>query len=462
MLNLNTDTYNKTTSNPFASILAGIVALAATGGLFLWQKKKKKIGVGIKSVSIDLLDIESKLYNLDTTPISTLTWFKGDFSAVKPKLEKRLMLIVEKNPWLQGRIAFANCFKGTYKLSYCERSNGSSVNIDENFEFIPPEDSPLSRDTSFEELGFVMGDTGLMIKNGRDQPLFKVHIIPCSKNPNERFALVVQLSHTAGDGATYYKLLEMICSISEDCIERLEPVRITRTEEMQNALMGKEAGELFFSPGVLLRLVRGMIAEKLRGRKTYPRFRFLDPAKMQSIKDTAVKEKGIPSDVQFVSTNDVITSWFMSRIGCEPGFMGINWRNRLEGHTDIHAGNYEKAIFYQQKEDYASPALIRKSVMEYKRAVTKDVPGFWKMVTSKKCLSVVTNWTSFAKSNEIEGCEEEIHLPLFADPSFVSNFSLLIIFRAGDGRLGLFYLGNTPDGTNPLDDAPFTTIKDAD
>jgi hypothetical protein len=91
--------------------------------------------------------------------------------------------------------------------------------------------------------------------------------------------------------------------------------------------------------------------------------------------------------------------------------------------------------------------------------VTKDVPGFWKMVTSKKCLAVVTNWASFAKSNEIEGCEEEIHLPLLTDPSFCSNFYLLIIFRAGAGRVGLGYFGNTPDGTNPLDDAPFT-IKD--
>mmetsp|Transcript_8627 Transcript_8627/g.9487 ORF Transcript_8627/g.9487 Transcript_8627/m.9487 type:complete len:462 (+) Transcript_8627:162-1547(+) len=461
MLNLN-NTHNKITSNQSASIVCTL-AVAAAGGLFLWQKKKKKkIAVGNKTVSIDLLDFESKLYNLDTSPVASLTWFKGDFSVVKPKLEKRLMLIVEKNPWLQGRIVFSNCFKGTYKLSYCERSTGSSVNIDENLEFVPPEDSPLSRDTSFEELGVVMGDAGLIIKNGRYQPLFKVHIIPCSKNPHERFALVVQMSHMAGDGATYYKLLDMICSIGEDCIERLEPVRIMRTDEMQNAVMGgKESGELFTSPGVILRLVWGIIAEKLRGRKTYPRFRFLDPAKMQSLKDVSMKEKGMASDVQFVSTNDVITSWFMSRIRCEPGFMAINWRNRLEGHTDLHAGNYEKVIFYQ-KEDYASPALIRKSVMEYKRAVTKDVPGFWKMVTSKKCLAVVTNWASFAKSNEIEGCEEEIHLPLLTDPSFCLNLYFLIIFRAGAGRVGLCYFGNTPDGTNPLDDAPFTTIKDTD
>ena len=464
MFNLN-NTYNKiTTSSNTSGSIFGTVTVAVVGGfLFLWQKKKKKnIAVRSKTASIDLLGFESKLYNLDTPPVSTLTWFKGDFSAVKPKLEKRLMLVVEKNPWLKGRITIANCFKRTYTLSYTsERSDSSSVNIDENLEFVPPEDSPLSRDTSFGDLGVAIRDAGLTIKNGTDQPLFKVHIIPCSKSPSERFALLLQMTHVAGDGATYYKLLHMICSIGEDCIQRLEPVRIMRTDEMQEAAMGKESRGLLVSTGLLLRVVRGAIAEKLRGRKTYPRFRFLDPAKMQVLKDASMDERGVASDVQFVSTNDVITSWFMSRTGCGTGFMAINWRNRLEGHTDLHAGNYMDNIFYQ-KDDYTSPALIRKSMMEYKRAVTKDVPvpGVWKMVTSTRCVALVTNWVSLSKSNEIEGCEEEIHLPLYFNPSFVSQIHALTIFRAGAGRVGLCYLGNTPDGTNPLDDAPFI-IKDA-
>ena len=429
------------------------------------MEEKKRAAVGNnKTVSIDLLDIESTFYILDWPPIASLTWFEGDFSAMKPKLEKRLMLIVAKNPWLQGRIRITNYLKRTCSLSYCKISTPSSIDIDididENLEFIPPEDSPLSRDTPFESLGVTIRDAGLDIKNGRNQPVFKVNIIPCSKNPSKRFALLLQISHVVADGATYYKLLDMICSIGEDCIERLDPVRIMRTKELRIAAMGRLSSDLFLSSTGILHLVWGAIAEMLRGRKTYPCLRFLDPEKIQALKDAFIKEKqeGPTNDVQFVSTNDVITSWFMSRTSCEAGFMAINWRNRLEGHTDLHAGNYQSSIFYQ-KEDYASPALIRKSVMKGKPAVTQDLFGFWEILTSQSYRALVTNWASFSKSNEIEGCTEDIHLPLTLDPSFPSNLSNLIIFRAGAGRVGLYYLGNNPDGTNPLDDAPFI-IKD--
>jgi hypothetical protein len=468
MLNLSNNNKHITSSPTATSIAVGTaVAVAVAVGLLLWKKKmEKKIAIGRnknknnKTVTIDLLDFESTLYFLNLPPIDSLTWFEGDFSAMKPKLEKRLMLIVEKNPWLQGRIRITNYLKRTCSLSYCEHSPCTSIDIDENLKFVPPKDSPLSRDTPFEYLGVTIRDAGLVIKNGRNQPLFKVNIIPCSKNPYKRFALLLQMSHVVADGATYYKLLDMICSIGEDCIERLDPVRIMRTKEMQKAVTGKmqSAGPFTSSAGIF-HFLWGAIAEKLRGRKTYPCFRFLDPEKMQVLKDAFMKEKGVTNDVQFVSTNDIITSWFMSRTACGAGFMVMDWRNRLEGHTDLHAGNYTNNIFYQ-KEDYASPALIRKSVMTCKPAVTKDVPGFWKIVTSQSYRALVTNRASFAKSNEIEGCEEDIHLPLSLDPSFSSNLYLLIIFRADAGRVGLYYLGNTPDGTNPLDDAPFTMSKD--
>ncbi len=32
-----------------------------------------------EEVAIDLLDFESNLYKIDTPPVSSLTWFKGDF-----------------------------------------------------------------------------------------------------------------------------------------------------------------------------------------------------------------------------------------------------------------------------------------------------------------------------------------------------------------------------------------------
>jgi len=447
-------------------ILLGVLCIVVGLALFavIMRRQEKKANHDGNTVSLYLLETESMWYIADTPIISSLTWFKGDFTAAKSYIEKRLILIVNKNPWLQGRISITNFFKGTCKLSYVDHSIAGAttpininINIDENFYIVPPETSPLSRDSPFEDLGHILREApGLTIKNGRLQPLFKVTIIPCSKNPHERFALVLQMSHVAGDGATYYKLLDMICSIDgeDDSIVKLDPVRIIKTDELQKAAMGKEEALYSSSTRMGFRYVFGSFLDMLRRRRTYPRYAYVDPAKIKVAKDASIKEKGVTGNVPFVSTNDIITSWFMSRAGCADSLMAINWRNRLEGHTDLHAGNYGNVMLYQ-RDDHASPALIRKSLTNYKRAVTTkdELPGFWKTITTD--YSLVTNWSSFAESNEIQGCQEEIHLPIFCQPYGASTFQLMTVFRAGAGKVGLGYYGNSPDGTNLLDDAPF-------
>ena len=135
----------------------------------------------------------------------------------------------------------------------------------------------------------------------------------------------------------------------------------------------------------------------------------------------------------------------------------MNLRNRLEGHTDLHAGNYESVMYYR-KEDYASPALIRKSLTTLKRVVTKDkdLPAWYQDLGSRN--AVITNWSTFANSNEIEGCEEDIHIPLFNMIVFPISWKFLIIFRAGKGKIGLVSYQNSSDKTH-LEGCPFLMTK---
>ena len=83
--------------------------------------------------------------------------------------------------------------------------------------------------------------------------------------------------------------------------------------------------------------------------------------------------------------------------------MAINWRNRLEGHTTLHAGNYENFIFYR-KQDAIAPELIRKSLLDgkYKRAVTKDMafPSWYEVVSTK--FTCVTNWATLQRQMLLE------------------------------------------------------------
>ena len=98
----------------------------------------------------------------------------------------------------------------------------------------------------------------------------------------------------------------------------------------------------------------------------------IDKDAMEVEKARAAKLGNVP----FVSTNDVVMSWFFQTSCCDHAFMTINFRNRLKGHSNLHAGNYFNHLLFQQ-EDVASAALIRRAVQTCRRAVTvPNMPSF--------------------------------------------------------------------------------------
>jgi hypothetical protein len=75
----------------------------------------------------------------------------------------------------------------------------------------------------------------------------------------------------------------------------------------------------------------------------------------------------VPS-LPYLSTNDLLTSWFFRLCQCDYGLMTINFRNRLS-RTSLEsnmAGNYSDRIIYRPV-DYAQPSLIRLSLGSYRR-----------------------------------------------------------------------------------------------
>ena len=390
-----------------------------------------------------ILDVaDSYFYYVDAPPITTLTWFKGDYQNAKQYLENRLKLIMKKNPWIGGRLGFK--FERGFQL-YLSYSLDNS--IDDIFTTVEAEKSPIARNTPFVKYDKCLKD--YKIKSNKNEPLFKTTIIPCFENPNHRFAVMVQMSHSVGDGATYYKLLEMLFSIEEDTILKLNEVRIKNSQKQQIALMGKNEERLFRSLGCVLNILWGLLVSILLCRPMNPQFEIVDLDKMETAKKEAAKD----GDVQFVSTNDIITSWYLQQTQSEIGFMAINWRNRLDGHSMLDVGNYENLLYYS-KEDSATPSLIRQSLTKFKRVVTKDnrLPGFFTCFGSP-CIPIVTNWASFAKRNDIKGCEEDCHIPFTWGYYYPTTMPVLIIFRAGVGQLGLCSI--QAGAVNFLNHAPF-------
>mmetsp|Transcript_6656 Transcript_6656/g.7657 ORF Transcript_6656/g.7657 Transcript_6656/m.7657 type:complete len:87 (-) Transcript_6656:145-405(-) len=80
------------------------------------------------------------------------------------------------------------------------------------------------------------------------------------------------------------------------------------------------------------------------------------------------------------------------------------------------------------------------------------MPHWYKVATTS--MSVVTNWATFANPIKLEGCEEDIHLPLSTGKYYPSTMPSLIIFRASVGKIGLAYV-HGGGGRNHLDHASF-------
>lgn len=483
----------KTECMTIAAVCAASTLLSGAVAIFFYKKQnqiKPKHAEDNTSVSHELTDVDTLFYKFDVAPITSLTWFKGNVQEARISLEKRMKQIMAKNPWLYGRISTSGCLKKTYRITYTRSSSSTNASNDndtysnsdadmindhvkEQLNAINAIDSPISRDMPIATQNSTLLKSSIYIshiflRNNPTEPFFKATLVPCATNPKEAFALIVQLSHAVGDGATYYKLLHMLCSMdttdvddptsTSDSIVKLNPERIQNTIETQIDAMGKAEHGFLTSIGFVCRTIFGTIKNVMKGPSPIHynfvnRRRMQDEMQMENVKTLHARAADLP----FVSTNDVLTSWLLRRAHATRGLMAVNWRNRLEGHTPLHAGNYENVILYEE-QDYATPGLIRKSLglgsRSYKRLVTKEMfPSFWNVVRTK--FSVVTNWSTFAMPNVIEGCAEDLHFPLVL-PDAVP-FPMFIIFRAGVGNLGLCY---APDAISGDARDPFAGIAD--
>merc|ERR1719186_1905694 len=119
---------------------------------------------------------------------------------------------------------------------------------------------------------------------------------------------------------------------------------------------------------------------------------------------------GTESSPQFISTNDILTSWVMNSTKCDMGDIVVNMRSRLTvlpNVGDNMAGNITLCLGYRP-QDYRTPQLIRRSITEkagvYHRAGNGSRPGFW---TKLKCNKTIgSNWAGLAKDLDLQGCTQ--------------------------------------------------------
>lgn len=263
-------------------------------------------------------------------------------------------------------------------------------------------------------------------------------VLPCKTNPSTYFAVIVSISHQVADGHTYYKIHSMLChNVAE--ITPLTVERRHQTNQQLIQLMGRPEATFVKSRGFILNLLKGKLQPMVSSTKMKGRYVVVDAQEMVHLKQSAAATRAVP----FCSTNDVLTSWFLSHAAPD-GIMFLNLRGRLEGLTDHHAGNYVNAIFYKH-QDAATPALIRQTLLaesNYRRTVTttQSLPSVWALMSNK--FGLVTNWASFAQPNDgTPGCREDLHLPIFDLSEIACTWMALCICRAGPNKVALYIAG---------------------
>ena len=123
-------------------------------------------------------------------------------------LRSRVSEVVYRNPWLGGYLGKDKSRGGAVSLFYDPSSDEVNTDVFTSFE---PGTIELTRETKYEDFGEVFAGHDVVVRCnadlvGRNQPIFRVCVIPDAKEPNDKFALVVSLCHVAGDGYTFHKI----------------------------------------------------------------------------------------------------------------------------------------------------------------------------------------------------------------------------------------------------------------
>jgi len=382
----------------------------------------------------ELLPLDDLFVTRAIPPVATVSWFEGNYVDAIKTLDTRLQAILKVNPWLAGKLVCSR--KGRHNVVYSDTNPQYQYSVKDIF--LVYKDSEVRSDMTVDEMSVEVQKAKpvpMVLSPGQDlqSPLIRLAVAPCEKEPNTKFALFLSLLHSVGDGHTFYQVLNML--LGSRPISALILKRIPHTQADQDAAMGKPESQFFDLPIFVCTIFRGIFGTNpaSMGSKVY----MVDRTKIEKM-----KEESKNNDVEFVSTNDIITSWALTNFGVNQGVMLVNFRDRLVGHTNDHVGNYENVIFYRSPEDTANPALIRKSLMTMKRVTSKDRP-LSMVEDGGRTTLLVTNWSSFADAagQDLPKCRQVASYPYFVAGFTLCTLPYCIIFEAKAGQTGIMLLG---------------------
>lgn len=372
--------------------------------------------------------------------VTTITRYRG--TAPVQYLRSRIGEILAENVWLCGRLTKHD---GRVVLKSVLDDGSPDKAISSCFEVM--NDVQFSTDDTYEDLSAKFGR--FSVKRGVDcidvdEPLFRVVVV--QSLAQKEFLLICSLSHVLGDGYTFYRLYAMLDEAELPC--SLKFTRRDSFPEDLRQLIGNHSYKWSSHPYIPLALQFSTLCRS----SSPPRLVSISNDWLNSEKQryddrkVTTKEK----DVNFISSNDILTSWFLRTCGAPMGCLAANFRNRVAEVNDDLAGNYEALITLNRRTDFDYPEYIRSAVKKYRCNSCTTSPSYIWDLYGYFNIALSTNWAGLyhhihLPRNDIKGhCEHVIHMPLLNKDDACWPHAM-VIFRLDESRVGVLIGSETVD-----------------
>mmetsp|Transcript_13911 Transcript_13911/g.32396 ORF Transcript_13911/g.32396 Transcript_13911/m.32396 type:complete len:549 (+) Transcript_13911:226-1872(+) len=304
--------------------------------------------------------------------------------------------------------------------------------------------------------------------------------VATTSQESDKFLFVHSLNVCFGDPATLYKIYSMLVGV--EAVVPLDPKRVHKLEKRKREILGGDDPNYMRSIPLKARmakmsskaLVNSMKVDRnISGNRTTMwtiNGQKIDEVKQtynaqsiqwnQSMRYVNKSNRDEPS-VRYVSTNDILTSWFMSQ-NEEPGIgcLIADIRGR-HGIPKDKAGNYQIEVMYDSRRgETSTPAWIRASVKRedelLKRHGDRKLPGA-KTLTGAfgfkgpPGVTIVSNWSKICNTGIMEEVwldhpggkvvvNPQVHFPVILDHDVGKTKSIgwnrLVVFRYSKNKLG--------------------------
>lgn len=341
-------------------------------------------------VLVKLLEQERKFFLQNNDPATFISFYETSATAyenVENQIKLRFREILEKNPWLCGRLVSANNTEGEKEV-YLSYNSDENIDISAYLDLVV--DDTLLQLTEWRSIldhaGCWMPKVGISCVDN-DETLCRLVVFrnTCS----DKFAIMFAVNHTIGDGYTFYYLWKML--------DLKEPVRGMEVQRVHSHTL----------PNVLLHHKLGMSefhvkTEQVRRDKKLPKiliFKVSDKG-LRKLKDEN------NTDDFFVSTNDILCSQIFG--ACKSSNvvnLNVNMRLLIPGVNANMAGNYIGVC----------PVNCRSTPRQFRMNWVQLLSG------EKKGEGVSSpNWTTSVgklyRQVDFEGCQHLFHVPVWRNP----------------------------------------------